>query len=596
MARKTSIPGPETAALAPAISPETGITREQLEFLWQLAEALNTTLDLETLLHRVAHLVRAVIDYRIFAILLVNERGRDLRMRFQIGHTPEIERLRIPLGRGIVGQAAEQRTSILVSDTSKVENYIPANPDVVSELAIPLMTRNRVIGVIDIQSTQPAAFTPQQQRLLEMTASRVAVAVENARLYTRVARQANTLAVLNDISREISSILDLDQLLVRIGELLNRVIDYRMYSILLMNQRTQLLEHRLSVRFGKVEHFGEDNIPLSQGLVGAAVREGHAILASDVRRDPRYRMVNPETRSELAVPLIFKGKVTGVLDLEHTRRNYFTEEHVRTLSTLSTQIAVAIENAQLYQRVAQEEARMEHDLQMAREVQLRLLPPNVPRVANAEFAARFLPARSIGGDLYDFLDYGDGRIGIAMGDVSGKAAPAALLAALVSGIMRAQTSLKPSPAVMLQCLNSSLMDRKLDAQYVTMLYGVWDDKTRTLTIANAGAIQPLYATANGIRTINVAGFPLGMFPSPEYDELSITAKPSEAIVFFSDGMVDAENDNEDMFGDDRLEKTIAANRKRSASQMVDAVLTAVTAFQGGREHFDDETILALRVL
>src|SRR5450432_112567 len=243
----------------------------QLDFLMRLADALNTTLELNTLMHRVADLVRAVIDYRIFAILLVNDRTGDLRMRFQTGHTPEVERMRIKPGRGIVGQAAIQRSSILVEDVRKVENYIDANPNVMSELAVPLIVKNRVIGVIDLQSEHPGFFTAEHQRLLELTASRMAIAVENARLYTRVSRQAQTLTVLNEISREITSILDLDDLLERIGHLLKRVIDFQMFTILLWNDRTQQFEHRFSSRFGE-RAIRERSIVYGQGIIGAAAQ------------------------------------------------------------------------------------------------------------------------------------------------------------------------------------------------------------------------------------------------------------------------------------------------------------------------------------
>ncbi len=137
--------------------------------------------------------------------------------------------------------------------------------------------------------------------------------------------------------------------------------------------------------------------------MGAAIEEKRAILVGDVRKDSRYRMVNPETRSEMVVPLIYKGRAIGALDIEHPRAHFFNEDHERSVTTLAAQIAIAIENAQLYQRVAQQEQRLERDMAMAREVQLRLLPPAKPQHKRAEFAARFLPARTIGGDLYDFF-------------------------------------------------------------------------------------------------------------------------------------------------------------------------------------------------
>jgi sigma-B regulation protein RsbU (phosphoserine phosphatase) len=567
----------------------------QTEFLMRLANALNTTLDLQTLLHRTADLVRAVIDYKIFAILLLNERTNDLRMRFQIGHTPEVERLRIRVGKGVVGRAAEHRESVLLQDVTQDDNYISANPDVRSELAVPLIVKNRVIGVIDLQSEQVGYFQPEHRRLLELTASRVAQAIENARLYTRVARQAQTLAVLNEISREVTSILDLDPLLERIGELLRRIIDYQMFSILLVNEREQVLEIQYAVRFGHLVAPSE-TVPLDRGLVGTAVRERRLIYSGDVRKDARYYMVNPETRSEMAVPLLYKGKVIGVLDLEHVKVNYFNEDHQRTLVTLASQIAVAIENARLYSRVAQQEQRLEHDLDMARDVQLRLLPPTPARKPHAEFATRFLPARTIGGDLYDFLPYDDERIGIAMGDVSGKAAPAALYAALISGIMRAATSQAFSPAAMLKQLNDSLQERKMDAQYVTMVFAVWNDEKQTLQIANAGAVQPLFCRGGQVETVQAEGFPLGMFKDVSYEEFTLSTRPGDAIIFFSDGIVDAVNDKEEMFGDARLTALVTSHIKSTAQELVDAIYQELSTFQGGVERFDDETVIVLKVL
>jgi len=576
----------------------------QIDFLLRLADALNTTLDLNTLMHRVADLVRAVIDYRIFAILLLNDRTNELWMRFQTGHTPEIERTRIKIGKGIVGQAALERKSMLIEDVRTVENYINANPQVISELAVPLIVKNKVIGVIDIQSEYPSYFTDEHRRLLELTASRMAVAVENARLYTRVSRQAQTLTVLNEISREITSILDLDDLLERIGQMMKRVIDFQMFTILLWNEKTGMLEHRFSSRYG--ERIKKDrSVSLGQGLIGTAAERREPILATDVRKDSRYVAENPETRSELAVPLLYKGKVIGVVDLEHTRVNYFNEDHQRTLTTLAAQIAISIENARLYQRISEEEQRMERDLDMAREVQLRLLPPTPPQPKRAEIAARFLPARSIGGDVYDFLDYGLGangasRIGIAVGDVSGKAAPAALYAALVSGLLRSLATQKLSPAKMLAALNGQLQVRKLDSQYVTMLMAIWDDENQTVQLANAGSVQPVFCSngPNGleVKTIEVEGFPLGLFPEAEYEEFTYSTQPGDMVVFFSDGIVDAENAEGEMFGTERLAEVLRSVPCATAEATVDAILEAVNVFQSGTAHFDDETVVVVRVL
>jgi sigma-B regulation protein RsbU (phosphoserine phosphatase) len=564
------------------------------QFLLDLADALNTTLDLDTLLRRVAEMLHTVIPYEIFAILLVNEKAQDLRMRFQIGHAPEVERLRIRIGQGITGLSVQRRDIILVNDVAKEPNYINGHPQVRSEMAVPLVAKDKVIGVLDIQSSEKNFFREDHRKLMALVASRIAVAIENARLYTRVYKQAQTLQVLNEISRELTSILNLDQLLARIGELLSRVIDFQMFSILLLDEPTQTLQHRFSLRFKENIQLKHD-IPLGRGLVGAAASARETVLVPDVSKDPRYIMLNPETRSELAVPLVYKNKLVGVLDIEHTRRGYFNEDHVRTMTTLAAQIAVAIENARLYERIAREEQRLERDLAMAREVQQHLLPQCCPDLKCADVAAKFVPAQAIGGDIYDFIPYSGNRTAITVGDVSGKGAPAALFGALVSGIMRSTAGMEPSPAEMLAAINTSLNERRIEARYVSIVYAVWDDEHHTMQVANSGQPRPIYCHEGKTHLIETAGLPLGLLEDAEYDEVNIQAHPGDVFVFFSDGMLDAQNAQEELFGRQRLEAVVRKHHQESAEQIVDAIFAAVDAFSAGVAAFDDETVLVVKV-
>jgi sigma-B regulation protein RsbU (phosphoserine phosphatase) len=587
-------PAPSANPLAHLDPVNVRVETADLTYLVQLADALNTTLDLQTLLNRTSELVRAIINYRIFAIFLLNDRTHELRMRFQIGHTKEAERMRFPLGKGVVGQVALTREPILLNDVSSSPVYIAANPEVRSELAVPLIAKNRLIGVMDLESEKAGYFRPEHLHLLTLTASRIAQAIENARLYARVSRQAQTLTVLNEIAMELTSILDLDPLLERVGQLLRRLIDYQMFTIMLLDPRGETLITRYAWRFG-YSHAPLRRIPITSGLVGASVREWRVINVPDVRKDPRYLAMNPETRSEMIVPLFHKGRIIGVLDLEHTRTNFFNEEHERMLTTLAAQIAIAIENARLYQAVTRQERQLERDINMAREVQLRLLPEAAPEHTHADMAVRFLPARSIGGDLYDFLEYGPNQTAIVLGDVSGKAAPAALFAALVSGIMRSAAQQHLQPAAMLAMLNDALQERRLESQYVTMLYVLWNDENQTLQLANSGAVQPMFCRAGGSHPIRAEGFPLGMFPNVTYDEFSVATEPGDAFVFVSDGILDAENENDEMYGEDRLAAMLCGQRERTAAQIAEAILADVSRFQAGHDRFDDETIIVLRV-
>jgi len=563
--------------------------------LLDVADVLATSLDLDTTVRRVAEVVRKVIDYEIFAILLLNEKTQELRFRFQVGYPPEFaERSRIKVGQGVVGQATQTRQAVLIDDVTRDPHYIEAVPNVRSELAVPLITKNRVIGVIDLEAREPGYFTEEHRRLLTLVASRMAAGIENAQLYTRTTKQARILSTLNEIARELTSILNLDELFDRIAELVRRLIDYQMFSILLLDATGEKLQHRFALRFQENVHPKDDRL-LGRGLVGTAAETKQAVLAPDVKKDPRYIEVNPETRSELAVPLIYKDKVIGVLDLEHTRRGFFTEEHQRTMTTLAAQIAIAIENARLYEEVGRQERRLERDLALARELQGRLLPQTPPKLAHLDVAAKFVPARAIGGDLYDFIPYSLSRLGIAIGDVSGKGAPAAIYAALVSGILRSHAPIEPGPAEMLSAVNLSLAERRIEAQFVSLIYAVWDDEQRALTVANSGLPRPIYVHGGKGEVVEATGLPLGLFDEAEYDEIKFRMKPGDMFVFFSDGILDARNGKGELFGRGRVEKIIAECADQSADCVVDSLFKAVAEHSAGVEAFDDQTVVAFRV-
>ncbi len=560
-----------------------------------VADVLATSLDLDTTVRRVAEVVRKVIDYEIFAILLLYEKTQDLRFRFQVGYPQEFaDRTRIKVGEGVTGLAAQLRQSVLIDDVTKDPRYIEAVPNVRSELAVPLITKNRVIGVIDISAREPGYFTEEHERVLTLVASRMAAGIENAQLYTRISKQARILLLLNEIARELTSILNLDELLGRIAELVRRLIDYQMFSILLLDASGEKLQHRFSLRFNEnivLKH----EIPLGRGLVGAAAESKESVLVPDVSKDPRYIEANPETGSELVVPLIYKGKVIGVLDMEHTRRGFFTEDHARTMSTLAAQIAIAVENARLYEEIERQERRLERDLALARELQGRLLPQTRPKLSHLDVAAKFVPARAIGGDLYDFIPYSMSRLGIVIGDVSGKGAPAAIYAALVSGIIRSHAPIEPTPAEMLSAVNLSLAERRIEAQFVSIIYAVWDDEHRTLTVANSGLPRPVYVHTGKNEVIEATGLPLGLFDEADYDEFKFRMKPGDMFVFFSDGILDARNRKGELFGRTRVEKIIAECAGKSADCVVDALFKASAEHSAGVEAFDDQTVVAIKV-
>ena len=379
---------------------------ELLDFLLDVSAATSETLDLERILANVASAVKEVVPYDLFAILLYSERRGGLSIRYAIGHREEIIRsLTLPLGEGITGIAASTRQPILVSDVHSDPRYLSALDAVQSELAVPMLARGKLVGVIDLQSTRLDAYREQDRALLQLIASRVAVAIDNARLYRRVDRQNKTLKTLSHLSQEFSSILDLDELLGKIVKIVHALVAFDAFSILLVDPAQKVLRHRFSQRYD--QRVNLDNIPLGRGLTGAAAESREIVRVTDTLTDPRYIASHPDIRSEIAVPLVVQDRAVGVMDLESEKIGYFTEDHARLLALLAPQIASSVENARLYEELAQREQRMEQDLKAARNVQSVLLLREAPPIKGLEIAIRARPAREITGDVYDIFEHGN---------------------------------------------------------------------------------------------------------------------------------------------------------------------------------------------
>src|SRR5947208_3045052 len=299
-------------ATVTALSGGAEIPAEVLSTLAEIGEEVNASLDLDEVLARTAALIKRHIDYEIYGVLMIEGDGTYLRHRFAIGYPRELaDNLRIPLGQGITGTAAATGHSVRVSDTSKDARYINAIDSVRSELAVPLMLQGKCVGVLDIQSRHLDYFTRDQQNILTLLASRLAVAIENARLFQKVRAQADTRLLLSEVGRETSAILEVEELLRRAAEQTKRVIDYQILSIMLYDEEQKIFRHRVDMKHGHHVQ-GKLRATASDGIVGAAATLKEPVLVPDGTVDPRYLMVNPETRSELAIPMIGKGTAAAL--------------------------------------------------------------------------------------------------------------------------------------------------------------------------------------------------------------------------------------------------------------------------------------------
>jgi sigma-B regulation protein RsbU (phosphoserine phosphatase) len=418
-------------------------------------------------------------------------------------------------------------------------------------------------------------------------------------VYVSQPGQAQTLALLYEISHEFTSILDRQELLRRIAERVKKLVDYQVFTVMLWNEQDQMLESAFAMRFQDTIP-SRTQMPLHQGITGTAAGERRTIRVVDVRLDPRYLQceTDVEVRSELAVPLLLQDRLIGVLDLESIHAHAFTAEHERLLNILGSYIAVALENARLFAEARENQIRLQNDLETAREIQRQLLPSGAREVPGLDLATAYVPARELGGDFYDLLPYGIGRLAIANGDVSGKGTAAALYGSMAIGILRELVQdREASPSEMLTLLNIRLLAARLDARFIAMHFAIFDAALRELTIANAGGPLPLLIRNGVVTEINVTGMPLGILPEADFEEVRLALTPGDLVVFASDGVHEAMNKDQEEFGIDRLKSILATVAPSEPGYTVaQRIVKATDEHTGpGRAAHDDRTLLVLRL-
>src|SRR5215813_2587013 len=579
----------------PAAAVVTNDARRLLSTLIEINREITSILDLDELLKKIAELTNRIVPYEIFAIFLLDDEAQELYLRFAIGHQPEVvKNLRIKLGDGVTGTAAMERTTVVVDDVLKYPRYMDAVKNARSELAVPLISQNRVVGVLDIESPEPGYFREDQVKLLNLLASQIAIAIENARVYESERRNRELLALLYDISLDVSSTLEVDELVHKIAAAVKQKINYHTFSIFLLDEKQGLLRPKFVIRSNEREN-QKLVLPLGTGLIGTAAKLNLPLRIADVTQDPRYVNAHTETRSELVVPLTSKGRVVGVVDLESTQVGYFTEYHERFLMTLASRMASALVNAELYARVADNESRLGREMKIAREIQHQLMPDEVPSIPPLQMAVLFKPVAQLGGDLYDWIAFDDGRLAIVIGDVAGKGAPAALYGALSSGVIRTRAGRKYPPGQMLELVNKTLSQRPVEGQYVAVTYSIYQPNTGAITLANSGLPYPLLVRAGQPTFLDVAGIPLGLFPDSKYEETSLQLVNGDILVFYSDGVIEMRNDTGDEYGLKRLAEVVRINHEKSAEEIVKSISASLADFIGRVRPHDDRTMIVVKM-
>lgn len=578
--------------------------QDRLATLFALSREVSGVLDLDELLPQIPRLIAQLTPFGVFSMYLLDEQTQMLRIAYAEGYPEEAARqVRLSLGEGTVGSAVLEQRSVLVGDVTADPRYISIVPGVKSTLVVPLRHKGRAIGALNLLSSERNAFDDTDEAMLRAFAAHIAQAIVNARLFESEKEYSETMATLAEVGREMSGILDLDELLTRVAHHVKRVIAYRTFGIALVNDATGLIEFKVAIRYGE----GADTsaMKVGEGLLGYAVQHKEVVLVPDVSTDARYINAVPDARSELVVPLMVKDKCIGAFDLESPELNAFSQRHVELLTPLASQAAVAIENARLWEELRANEMRLEKEVRFAQRVQMALLPKELPkRLRSVDVAWHFDAARELGGDLYEFLAPEPNQFVVAVGDVSGKGVPAALYSVFAGEVVRARTFRKRitreqgGPGTMLTAINRILHERQLEEYYCTLCYAVFDLRQHVVTMANSGLPYPIRCSADGssCQQIEMPGVPLGSFGTTSYDEIVLTAHAGDVFVFCSDGIFETFNEQGLEFGAGPVIDIVRTLRDRPAAEIVAKIFESMAAFRGHAAQTDDQTAVVVRIL
>jgi len=407
------------------------------------------------------------------------------------------------------------------------------------------------------------------------------------------------LRLLLDITNTISRSLDLDEVLNLVMDTLGSLLPYDAAGIYLIefggeSKDPYIFKSKVIRGYDISFRLVEPRLKMGEGFLGTVAQSGKPIISEDVSLDPRYFEARSRTRSEMIAPIISNERVIGVFDLESDHLAEYDEDDLAVLNLLASHVAIIIEKVQLHEHMV-EKKRIEAQLEIARQVQLELLPDRDPQLKDFDMSAYVFPTEEVSGDYYDWVKIFDDQIGIVVADAVGKGIPAALLMSFLRASLRASVQVGYAPHIAMSKVNNLLWDSVEDHQFITAIYGILDETNRTLVFSNAGHNPPLLMSADGTyRYVEYGDTPLGMFYDARFHQHFILFEPGQTMVIYTDGITEASDDAGEEYGQERLAKIVHAGLDLPAKKMIDHIRKDVADFTGRKFLDDDGTLFIIK--
>ncbi|RMF03542.1 MAG: GAF domain-containing protein [Chloroflexi bacterium] len=580
----------------------------ELTALNAIAFTVNSSLDLEADLEQALEIIKQELNLDFAWIFLAQDNSQHLHLAAASGLPDEFLRgeARRPVTRCNCGQVLDTGEFCHVQNDScrRLQLYRQKYPHLPADhVSVPVFSKQSVVGVLNLGSSNGTNLSADDYRWLETVARQIGNAVENAALYQNTLKEADRMAALNRVSTTVSVSWQLDNVLYPLLS--------EMAGVLGMNQGVVVLKsndrrgrYKLRAFFGRwqpetdLNNIAWQTLPLLENLERTHAPVYINDAAGSKWLDSLHGLIAREgIQTVLALPLVVQQQLIGFIQLHsvnHTR--IFETEEIELAKTLTNQAAVAIEKARLYEATV---ARYEEEQQMARQIQQNLLPRNVPRIPGLQIAGLCRPAQATGGDFFDYIPLPGNKLGVVVGDVTGKSLPAAMVMALARNTIRAETLSLVWPNLVMTAANQMLSEDIRRGTFVATVSALLDPTNKKLLLVNAGQTATLLHRNNQIQFLlpdEAAGLPLGIQPDIIYSQAEIDLLPGDTLLFYTDGIVEAKNSSGDMFGFDRLETVLQSIPPNAPAETVlHGLLADMEKFVGGAEQHDDITLVVVQI-
>lgn len=461
------------------------------------------------------------------------------------------------------------------------------------DFVLPLKSQSALFGAIALGRGHMEQVRPKiQQRIFAQTAFILSQHLLHARLYQNAKRESIEKGILLEIGQTIASHKSLRDILNKIIDAVAEIVPFDAAGIFIVN------EYQEDIPLGICRGY-EANVldkvhnKIDDGVVGWCLKTGRGEILDDVTKDDRYLNVRAATQSEMVVPIQIGDRLIGAFNLESDHLRHFTGHHYQLLKSFASQAALVIENARLF-FAQQKSKKIDQDMALASSIQQSLLPKSIPEIPGYDISCQHTNLEAIGGDLYDVFRLPNGKIGMAIGDATGKGIPAAILMATIFATYRGGVRRDMTPNALMETMNNIFAEMTTADHFVTFFYGLLDPVTHQLEYTNAGHNPPILLRTDGtIHKLKQGGTVLGFFPNLQYDTGTVSLAKGDILILYTDGVTEAHYQDEE-YGEQRLINHVKLSAELPVHKLSHSIFDQVRHFTASEKFEDDITMLIIK--